>query len=110
MLPLWARARETEKDKPVVFDPWARDLVGRIDYDFSQIEEGHAADHQGVWALRSYNFDVITRAFLEQNSHAVVIRTKTQLRPIIDTTLRARKGFDGRTKLPEDRDEHIAKL
>ena len=46
VLPLWARARETEKDKPVVYDPHAKDIVERIDYDFSQIEEGPAADHQ----------------------------------------------------------------
>jgi O-methyltransferase involved in polyketide biosynthesis len=38
MLPLWARARETEKDNPVVCDTFARDIVERIDYDFSWID------------------------------------------------------------------------
>ena len=38
ILPLWARARETEKDNPVVCDPCAKNIVERIDYDFSQIE------------------------------------------------------------------------
>ena len=73
MLPLWARARETEKNNPVVFDPYAKSMVERVDYDFSQIEEGPAADHQGVWAIRAYNFDNVTEAFLEKNSGAVVV-------------------------------------
>ena len=73
MLPLWARARETDKDNPVVRDPFAKDIVEKVDYDFSQIEEGPAAQHQGVWALRAYNFDKITEAFLEKNGDAVVV-------------------------------------
>ncbi len=73
MLPLWARARETEKHNPVIYDPYAKNIVERIDYDFSQIEEGPAADHQGVWAIRAYNFDNIVREFLANNSRAVVV-------------------------------------
>jgi len=59
MLPLWARAREAEKDNPIVCDTYAKNIIGRIDYDFSQIEESHMADNQGVWAIRAYNFDNI---------------------------------------------------
>jgi O-methyltransferase involved in polyketide biosynthesis len=73
MLPLWARARETEKNNPIVYDTDAKDIVERIDYDFSQIEEGPIADHQGVWAIRAYNFDNIIKAFLTNNSRAVVV-------------------------------------
>jgi len=73
MLPLWARARETEKENPVVWDPYAKSIIKRVNYDFAQIEEGPAAHHQGVWAIRAYNFDNITRAFLEENSNPVVV-------------------------------------
>ncbi len=73
MLPLWARARETEKNNPVVCDPWAKRIMESIDYDFSQIEESHMADHQGVWAIRAYNFDNIVKAFLAKSSGAVVV-------------------------------------
>ena len=73
MLPLWARARETEKDNPVVSDPYAKEIMERIDYDFSKIEESHMADNQGVWAIRAYNFDNIVKAFLGRNSGAVVV-------------------------------------
>ena len=73
MLPLWARARETEKNNPVVRDTYAKKIVETIDYDFSQIEAGHMADHQGVWAIRAYNFDQIVETFLENNRRAVVV-------------------------------------
>ena len=73
MLPLWARAREAEKDIPVICDTYAKNIVERIDYDFSRIEDGPAAVHQGVWAIRAYNFDNVTEAFLEKNSGAVVV-------------------------------------
>ncbi len=73
MLPLWARAREADKDNPIVRDTYAKDMIERIDYDFAQIEESHMAEHQGVWAIRAYNFDNIVRAFLAENSGAVVV-------------------------------------
>jgi len=73
MLPLWARARETEKNNPIVYDTYAKKIIDRIDYDFSQIEEGHMADHQGVWAIRAYNFDNIVQAFLSNNSNSVIV-------------------------------------
>lgn len=73
MLPLWARAIETEKDNPIVSDPCARKIVESLDYDFTQIEKSHMADHQGVWAIRAYNFDNIIKAFLANNSKAVVV-------------------------------------
>ena len=73
MLPLWARARETEKDNPVVYDTYAKNIVERIDYDFSRIEDGPAADHQGVWAIRAYNFDSIIEAFIENTNRSVVV-------------------------------------
>ena len=38
LLPLWARAKETEKEKPIIKDIYARDIINRIDYDFSKIE------------------------------------------------------------------------
>ena len=61
ILPLWARAREMEKNNPIVFDTYARDIVAKIDYDFSTIEAGQVADHQVVYPIRDYNFDNIVR-------------------------------------------------
>jgi len=73
MIPLWARAQETEKRNPIVCDPYAKDIVERVDYDFSEFEQGPVAEHQGVWAIRAYNFDKIIENFLSNNSKAVVV-------------------------------------
>jgi O-methyltransferase involved in polyketide biosynthesis len=73
MLPLWARAREADKENPIICDTYARDIIDSIDYDFSQIEESHMADHQGVWAIRAYNFDNIVREFIANHNSAVVV-------------------------------------
>ena len=73
ILPLWARAREMEKNNPIVFDTYARDIVAKIDYDFSTIEAGQVADHQVVYPIRDYNFDNIVKTFLAQNSSALVV-------------------------------------
>lgn len=81
VIPLWARAQEAQKDNPIVYDLYAKDVVARIDYDFSKIEAGQK-DHQKVWAIRAYNFDVVVQEFLAQNSDAVVINIGSGL----DTT------------------------
>ena len=73
MIPLWARAQEAKKNNPIVCDPYAKNIVERVDYDFTQFEEGPVAEHQGVWAIRAYNFDNVIEEFLENNSRAVVV-------------------------------------
>ncbi len=73
VLPLWARAREAEKEDPILRDMFARDIVAKIDYDFSKIKTGQVESHSLVWAIRAYNFDDSVRSFLESNPHAVVV-------------------------------------
>ena len=84
LLPLYARARETEKKDPLIYDSYAKSIVEKIDYDFSKFEKGQIENHQLIWALRAYNFDNIIRAFLENNRDAVVINVGAGL----DTTFR----------------------
>ncbi len=73
LLPLWARAKEAEKENPIVRDNYARDIIARIDYDFSRIESGQVAGHQIVWPIRAYNFDRIVREFMADSGEALVI-------------------------------------
>jgi len=72
VIPLWARAQETVKKNPIVYDPYAKDIIDRIDYDFSKIEAGQG-DHQKIWALRAYNFDVIVRNLLSRYEDTVIV-------------------------------------
>jgi len=75
LLPLWARAKETEKEKPIIRDINARDIINSIDYDFSKIEaEPEIANNQQLmWAIRAYNFDAIVSKFLKQYTKVIVI-------------------------------------
>jgi len=73
LLPLWARAKEMEKKNPIIYDSYAKDIIAKIDYDFSKIEEGKVADHQIVWTIRAYNFDNIVKTFLAHNNSALVV-------------------------------------
>ncbi|MFC1563567.1 class I SAM-dependent methyltransferase [candidate division KSB1 bacterium] len=73
LVPLLARAREAEKKNPILSDYYARDIVKRIDYDFSKIEGGLKGGHQLMIAIRAGQFDNIIRSFIEQNRSSLVI-------------------------------------
>jgi len=36
-LPLWGRAQESKKDKPLLVDPTAQAMLDKVDYDFSSL-------------------------------------------------------------------------
>jgi len=84
LIPLWARAKDAQKNDPIVGDSYARDIVARIDYDFSKFETRYMENHQLVWPIRAYNFDNCVRRFLSNNSNAVVINIGAGL----DTTFK----------------------
>jgi len=73
MIPLWARAEETKKDHPIINDTYAKDIIAKIDYDFSKIKEGQTKSHQIIWPIRAYNFDKCVEEFLKQNAHTLVV-------------------------------------
>ncbi|UCE40095.1 MAG: class I SAM-dependent methyltransferase [Candidatus Aminicenantes bacterium] len=73
VIPLWARAKDAEKNDPIVNDTCARDIVAKIDYDFSKIETRYMENHQLVWSIRAYNFDNCVRDFLKNNEKSMVV-------------------------------------
>jgi O-methyltransferase involved in polyketide biosynthesis len=92
LLPLLARARDAEKSNSILFDSHARDIVTRLNYDFSALEEGgHTEGEQLTWAIRAWNFDNTVRGFLKQNGDAVVVNIGAGL----DTTFQ--RVDDGNT-------------
>ena len=84
VLPLWARARDAETDDPVLNDRHAKDIVAKIDYDFSKIETTYMENHQLVWTIRAYQFEKCVREFLGNINDAVVIN----IGPGLDTTFK----------------------
>ncbi|MFC2157795.1 class I SAM-dependent methyltransferase [Acidobacteriota bacterium] len=82
LIPLWARAVETEKEDPIVCDHYAKEILSKIDYDFSTMASGQTGEHQIIWAIRAASFDKIVQEFLNTNNDAVIINIGSGL----DTT------------------------
>ena len=72
LLPLWARAREAYKENPIIDDKYAGDIIGNINFDFSNIESEFAELEQLNWVIRAYNFDNIVQTFIKDKESAVI--------------------------------------
>jgi O-methyltransferase involved in polyketide biosynthesis len=73
VIPLWARAKDAENEESILNDSYAKDIVARMDYDFSKIGTRYMENHQLVWTVRAYNFETRVRNFLVNKSNAAVI-------------------------------------
>jgi O-methyltransferase involved in polyketide biosynthesis len=72
-VPLLSRAKELEKEYPLIIDSFAKEIVAKIDYDFSMIESEMEKNHQIVWIIRSFNFDNCVKDFLLSNTNALIV-------------------------------------
>jgi len=71
LIPLYARARETQRPDGFIRDEHAVELVSRIDYDFSRIR---LARHDELAVImRMGKFDSLVCDFLARNPEAVVV-------------------------------------
>lgn len=71
LIPLWARAIETNKDDSIVKDYKAVEMVENIDYDFSKFDKVWLSQ-VGV-AVRTEIFDNAAKEFIIKNPNAIVI-------------------------------------
>src|SRR5512138_325772 len=71
LIPLYVRARESERPNALVRDEQATALVKRIDYNFAKIRI-QAHDEVGI-LLRVREFDRRARCFLQEHPNAVVV-------------------------------------
>jgi O-methyltransferase involved in polyketide biosynthesis len=71
LIPLWARATETNRSNPIVHDEKAVEMVSLIDYDFSKFNKARLSQ-LGV-AVRTMLLDQAAQAFLSQHPDACVI-------------------------------------
>ncbi|MCW6004648.1 hypothetical protein K1W54_08630 [Micromonospora sp. CPCC 205371] len=77
MIPLYGRAVETRKRRPLVSDPRAVEIVDSIDYDFAQMKAFKGGAHGAV--LRTSIFDVWTQRFLAEHPGGTVVEIGTGL-------------------------------
>jgi O-methyltransferase involved in polyketide biosynthesis len=72
LLPLWGRAIESQKARPMLIDGEAVRIIQSIPYDFSQIAAKTSFVSQLAWIVRSLHIDRATRAFLGRHPAAIV--------------------------------------
>jgi O-methyltransferase involved in polyketide biosynthesis len=68
---LYGRAMDADADKPILGDIFAKEVVSRLDYDWSKT--GLSAKQAPLLALRPAHFDDWARQFLAVNDRAVVL-------------------------------------
>jgi methyltransferase (TIGR00027 family) len=71
LIPVWARAAETNRNKPMIRDHKAVEMVSRINYDFSRFEKSWLTQ-VGI-SVRTELLDKAVSAFVRKNPDAVVI-------------------------------------
>lgn len=73
LLPLWGRAVETQKQKPLLLDHTAAQIMKKIDYDFSEIEKSLSAISQLGWIARSHHVDSMITSYLQKYPTATIV-------------------------------------
>jgi len=73
LLPLWGRAEETRKRKPLLVDKAAVEMINRIDYDFTTIATNISLITQLAWIARSLHIDRVIRQFLQNHPRGTIV-------------------------------------
>jgi O-methyltransferase involved in polyketide biosynthesis len=89
IITLWAKAEESKKDYPIIWDEKAKEVIKNIDYDFSKFQSSWRSQ-VGV-CIRSKLMDTRLHKFLAENPEACVINLGAGL----DTRLSRINNFKG---------------
>jgi len=73
LLPLWGRAVESRKRSPLLVDPTAVEIVGKLDYDFSRIAARIHPITRLAWIARAIHIDQTLREFLARSPDATIV-------------------------------------
>jgi O-methyltransferase involved in polyketide biosynthesis len=73
LMPVWARAMESQKKKPVVTDPSALEIMNGIDHDFQKMSENLSEISQISWIARCKRFDMVIRRFITRHPDACIV-------------------------------------
>ena len=72
-LPLWGRAFETQKEKPLLRDQTALEIIEKVDYDFAGITRNISELSQVAWIMRSLYVDEVIGNFLARHPKATIV-------------------------------------
>ena len=73
LLPLWGRAIETQKPKPLLVDRKAVSIISNIPYDFSVIAKNIHPLSRLSWVARSIYFDKKIKGFIDVFPDATIV-------------------------------------
>jgi O-methyltransferase involved in polyketide biosynthesis len=83
LLPLWGRAVETRKQKSLLVDTTADQIIEKINYDFSTIANNMGEITRLAWIVRCIHIDRTIKQFLLKHPRATIVNIGCGL----DTTL-----------------------
>jgi O-methyltransferase involved in polyketide biosynthesis len=72
-LPLWGRAVESKKERPLLVDQTALQIIEAVDYDFSTLAHNLSDLTQMAWIMRSLCVDEVVRVFLERYPQGTIV-------------------------------------
>jgi len=72
-LPLWGRACEARKTRPLLVDKAALEIIDKVDFDFSTMTKNITELSQISWIMRSLRVDGVVASFLEEHPKATIV-------------------------------------
>lgn len=72
-LPLWARAKETKKEIPLLIDSKAVEIIDAVDYDFSTLNKSLEEINLVSWISRCKKYDEIINKFILANPYGTIV-------------------------------------
>lgn len=73
LLPLWGRAVESQKKKPLLYDDKALSIIKNIPYDFTVISRNISKLVRTTWIARSIFFDKKIKEFISIHQDATIV-------------------------------------
>ena len=73
LIPLWSRAKESELSNPILVDTTASDLINKLDFNFSSIEDNSTFLKRLAFLVRAKTFDDTIKNFISKNNNIAII-------------------------------------
>ncbi|HEX2921414.1 MAG TPA: class I SAM-dependent methyltransferase [Bacteroidales bacterium] len=72
-MPVWARAAETRKKKPVLTDFTAVEIMDSVDFDFTPMTNNLKEINQIAWVARCIRFDRVVSNFIHDHPQGTIV-------------------------------------
>jgi O-methyltransferase involved in polyketide biosynthesis len=72
-MPLWGRAKEYQKENPLIKDEFAYKIINQMDYDFERMSGSYNEHYQVNWATRAYHIDKTILKIITDSPDATIV-------------------------------------